>query len=56
MRGDIRDVVQLDTPSDWSKAEPLEIGGIKYNVFTGTGTNSTIKLLIDDDIDVTPDI
>ena len=34
----------------------VEIDGIKYNVFTGTGTNSTIKLLIDDDIDVTPDI
>jgi hypothetical protein len=56
IRGDIGDVVQLDTPSDWSKAEQQEIDGIKYNVFTGTGTNSTIKLLIDDDIDVTPDI
>ena len=56
IRGDIGDIVQLDTPSDWSNAGKEQVDGISYNVFTGTGTNSTIKLLIDDDIDVTPDI
>ena len=56
IKGDIGDIVQLDTPSDWSNAGKEQVDGISYNVFTGTGTNSTIKLLIDDDIDVTPDI
>jgi hypothetical protein len=56
IKGDAGDIVQLDTPSDWSNAGKEQVDGISYNVFTGTGTNSTIKLLIDDDIDVTPDI
>ena len=56
IKGDAGDIVQLDTPSDWSNAGKEEVDGISYNVFTGTGTNSTIKLLIDDEIDVTPDI
>ncbi len=56
IRGDAGDIVQLDTPSDWSNAGTTQLDGTNYKVFTGTGTNSTIKLLIDDDIDVTPDI
>ena len=56
IRGDVGDMVELDTPSDWSNAGKEQHDGVSYNVFTGTGTNSTIKLLIDDDIDVTPDI
>ena len=48
--------INLDTPSDWSNAGQEQLDGVNYNVYTGTGLNSTIKLLIEDDIDVKPDI
>jgi hypothetical protein len=54
IKGDLHDKVDLDTPSDWSSVGKEQHDGINYNVYTGTGTNSTVKLLIDDDIDVTP--
>jgi hypothetical protein len=56
IKGDLHDKVDLDTPSDWASAGHEQVDGINYNVYTGTGVNSTIKLLIDDDIDVTPHI
>ena len=56
IRGDLGDKVDLDTPSDWSNTGATKIEGISYNVYQGLGINSTIKLLIEDDIDVTPDI
>ncbi len=56
IKGDLEDKVQLDTPSDWSNAGKEQLDGVNYNVYKGIGLNSTIKLLIEDDIDVTPDI
>jgi hypothetical protein len=56
IKGDLGDKVDLDTPSDWSNTGATKIEGISYNVYQGLGINSTIKLLIEDDIDVTPDI
>ncbi|RWS49241.1 hypothetical protein CKA56_09250 [Arcobacter venerupis] len=56
IKGDLGDKVDLDTPSDWSNIGKEQLDGVNYNVYTGTGANSTVKLLIDDDIDVTPDI
>ncbi|RXI32369.1 beta strand repeat-containing protein [Arcobacter ellisii] len=56
VKGDKGDIVQLDTPSDWSNVGKEQLDGVNYKVYTGTGVNSTIKLLIDDDIDVTPNI
>ncbi len=56
IKGDLHDKVDLDTPSDWASAGHEQVDGVNYNVYTGTGANSTIKLLIDDDIDVTPHI
>lgn len=50
IKGDLEDKVTLDTPSDWSNAGQEQIDGVNYNVYTGTGVNSTIKLLIEDDI------
>lgn len=60
IKGDFAGKVDLDDGNDsvksWESSESESIDGVHYNVFIGTGTNSTIKLLIDDDIDVTPDI
>ena len=56
IKGDLHDKFDLDTPSDWASAGHEQVDGINYNVYTGTGVNSTIKLLIEDDIDVKPDI
>jgi hypothetical protein len=56
IKGDLEDKINLDTPSDWSNAGQEQLDGVNYNVYTGTGLNSTIKLLIEDDIDVKPDI
>ena len=53
IKGDLGDKVDLDKPSDWSNSGKEQVDGINYNVYKGIGTNSTIKLLIDDDIDVT---
>ena len=52
IKGDLGDKVDLDKPSDWSNSGKEQVDGINYNVYKGIGTNSTIKLLIDDDIDV----
>ena len=51
IKGDLEDKITLDTPN-WSNSGQEEINGISYNVYKGTGINSTIKLLIDDDVDV----
>lgn len=56
IKGDLDDKVDLDTPSDWSNVGKEQLDGVNYKVYTGTGTNSTIKLLIEDHIDITPDI
>ena len=56
IKGDLHDKVDLDTPSDWSNVGKEQLDGVNYKVYTGTGVNSTIKLLIEDDIDITPDI
>ncbi|RXI34527.1 Calx-beta domain-containing protein [Arcobacter defluvii] len=56
IKGDDGDMIELDNPSDWSNAGTEQLDGINYNVYTGTGENSTVKLLIEDDIDITPDI
>ena len=56
IKGDLDDKVDLDTPSDWTNAGKEQLDGFNYKVYTGTGVNSTIKLLIEDDIDITPDI
>ena len=55
IRGDLHDKVQLDQ-NDWASGGKEELNGVNYNVYKGTGTNSTVKLLIEDDIDITPDI
>lgn len=52
IKGDLEDKVTLDTPN-WSNTGKENIDGVSYNIYKGTGANSTIKLLIDDDIDVT---
>ena len=52
IKGDLGDKVDLDKPSDWTNSGKEQLDGIDYNVYKGIGTNSTIKLLIDDDIDV----
>jgi VCBS repeat-containing protein len=58
IKGDMEDKVDLDNSNDeWSKSsDKAEIDGTQYNVYTGTGSNSTVKIFIEDDIDVTPDI
>ena len=55
IKGDMEDMVDLDV-NEWSNGGTQQVDGISYNVYTGTGANSTIKLLIEDDIDVNPDI
>ncbi|MBD3829209.1 MAG: VWA domain-containing protein, partial [Arcobacter sp.] len=56
IKGDKGDLIELDTPSDWANTGKEQLDGVNYNVYKGIGTNSTIKLLIEDDIDVNPDI
>ncbi|MDY3203996.1 MAG: hypothetical protein RBR70_02850, partial [Arcobacter sp.] len=53
---ELEDVIELDNPSDWANTGKEQLDGVNYNVYKGIGTNSTIKLLIEDDIDVNPDI
>ncbi|CAM3440805.1 VWA domain-containing protein [Arcobacter aquimarinus] len=53
IKGDLGDIVELDKPAtDWVKGQTQQIDGKNYNVYT----NATVKLLIEDDIDVIPDI
>ncbi|MGE4463202.1 MAG: hypothetical protein AB7D49_12275, partial [Arcobacter sp.] len=56
IKGDKGDLIELDTPNDWANTGKEQLDGVNYNVYKGIGTNSTIKLLIEDDIDVNPDI
>jgi hypothetical protein len=51
IKGELEDKVTLD--NKWETSGTQDLGGVKYNVYTGTGANSTIKLLIDDEVDVT---
>ncbi|MDD4330298.1 MAG: hypothetical protein PHD79_10110 [Aliarcobacter sp.] len=53
IKGNLGDIIHLDTPSDWANNGRESYEGINYNVYKGTGINSTVKLLIDEDIDVT---
>ena len=55
IKGDLSDKVDLDN-TEWTNTGTQEIDGSNYNVYTGLGVNSTVKLLIDDDIEITPDI
>ena len=55
IKGDLSDKVDLDN-TEWTNSGTQEIDGSNYNVYTGLGANSTVKLLIDDDIEITPDI
>ena len=56
IKGDLGDKVDLDTPNDWANSGKEQLDGVNYKVFTGTGDNSTIKLLIEDEIVITQDI
>lgn len=56
IKGDLGDKVDLDTPNDWANSGKEQLDGVNYKVFTGTGVNSTIKLLIEDEIVITHDI
>lgn len=57
IKGDDKDSISLNSEL-WKEAESTNVDGVKYNVYTGTNSaaNSTIKLLIDDDIQVNHDI
>lgn len=55
VKGDLGDKVQLDQV-DWANGGKEELNGVNYNVYKGIGTNSTVKLLIEDDIDITSNI
>ena len=58
IKGDDKDSISLNSEL-WKEAESIKgEDGVKYNVYTGTNSaaNSTIKLLIDDDIQVNHDI
>lgn len=52
IKGNLGDSIHLDTPSDWTNNGIESHEGINYNVYKGTGINSTVKLLIDEDITV----
>ena len=52
IKGDLEDKVQLDTPTDWANAGQESLNGTNYNVYKGIGVNSTIKLLIEEEIDI----
>ena len=60
IKGDFEGKVDLDDGNNsvksWENSGTENIDGVNYNVYQGVGVNSTIKLLIEDDIDVTPDI
>lgn len=56
VKGDLGDKVTLDTQNDWANGGKEELNGVNYKVYTGTGVNSTIKLLIEDDIDISSNI
>ncbi|MBY0540293.1 MAG: hypothetical protein K2P52_02620, partial [Campylobacterales bacterium] len=57
IKGDDKDSISLNSEL-WKEAESTNVDGVKYNVYTGINdaANSTIKLLIDDDIQVNHDI
>lgn len=57
IKGDDKDSISLNSDL-WKEAEATNVDGVKYNVYTGTNSaaNSTIKLLIDDDIQINHDI
>ena len=54
--GENKEIIELDTPNDWSSSGKEQVDGSTYNVYKGTGDNSTVKLFIEDDIEITPDI
>ncbi len=60
IKGDLADKVDLDdgdnSTKNWENSGKEEVDGVNYNVYQGTNANSTVKLLIDEDIDVNPDI
>lgn len=56
VKGDLGDKVTLDTQNDWANGGKKELNGVNYKVYTGIGVNSTVKLLIEDDIDISSNI
>ena len=60
IKGDYADKVNLDDGNDsiknWESNGKEEVDGNSYNVYKGTGVNSTVKILIDDEIEINPDI
>ena len=44
------DKVFLDDAENWSSNGTETVDSVTYNVYNGTGSNSTVKLLIEDDI------
>ncbi|MGM0518637.1 MAG: hypothetical protein ACQERD_03215, partial [Campylobacterota bacterium] len=58
IKGDYEDKVDLDDGSgSWEKSDSKEeVDGDSYTVYNGTSNNSTVKILIDENIDVNPDI
>jgi hypothetical protein len=54
IKGDSGDILELDTDEGgaWKQDGKEESGGVSYQVYTGTGANSTVKLLIDDEITI----
>ena len=51
INGDDEDKVDLDIVQ-WDNTGKEEVDGVDYNVYKGIGANSTVKLLIEDDVDI----
>ncbi|MCB9097039.1 MAG: hypothetical protein H6630_05405, partial [Arcobacter sp.] len=60
IKGEFEGKVDLNDGNDgqksWENSGTENLDGSTYNVYIGTGVNSTVKLLIEDDIDINPDI
>ena len=60
IKGEFEGKVDLNDGNDgqksWENSGTENLDGSTYNVYIGTGVNSTVKLLIEDDIEIIPDI
>ena len=54
--GDDGDKVVLDEDSTWTNEGKETIDGDTFNVYQGTNGNSNIKILIDEDVSIDPDL
>ncbi|MGB7403611.1 MAG: immunoglobulin-like domain-containing protein, partial [Arcobacter sp.] len=54
--GDSDDKVTFDDKSNWTNQGTETIDGETFNVYQGTVGTSNVKVLIDDDVSVTPDV